>query len=161
MAVAQDLITDECSNISEVWGDAIRYDHCYVDNDGYEVIDDDNRCYIYTKDLSKYTYCWDFNEALRVYFRSGRHEWMLKMINEKMDSCQFYLDQMNSPLSSQKERCEKAREAFCALRILYDCAVSPSGSHWSYISDIREKNNDFLREFRKLEDMMRYADKNN
>ena len=157
MAVAEDLILEECSHISEVWEDAIRYGDCYVSNDGYHVIDGSS--YFHSNTYGTYTHCWDFNEALNVYFRSSRHSWMLGMIDDKMDSCQFYLDQMNSPLISQKERCEQAKETFRALRALYDCAASPSGSHWSYGSETREKNNAFLKEFRKLEDMMRYADK--
>lgn len=158
MSNAQYVIAGECNNISEVWGDAIRYGRCWVQNNGYEVIDNDNWYYLHTKDLDEYTYCSDFNEALRVYNRSSRHSWMLGMADEQMDSCRYYIDQLSSPSKKQKEMCEQVRVTFRALQALYDCAAYPSGSYQSYNSDTRSKNNDFMREFRILEDMMRYEE---
>ena len=158
MVNAQEIIVDECNNISKVWGDAIHYDGCYVEKSGYEVINSRNWNYLNTKDLSDFTYCSNFNEALRVYDRSSRHAWMMGMANEQMDSCRFYLAQMSSPKKKQKEICEQAKRAFRALQSVYDCADSPSGSYQSYNSDTRSKNNRFMEEFRILEDMMRYAE---
>lgn len=158
MSNAQYVIVDECNNVSKVWGDAIHYGRCYVQNTGWEVIDYDNWYYVNTKNLNEYTYCSDFNEALKVYSRSERHKWMIGMADEQMDSCRYYLAQMSSPKKKQKEMCEQARLTFRALQALYDCAAYPSGSYQSYGADIHRKNDEFMMEFRKLDDMMRYTE---
>ena len=108
--------------------------------------------------MSEYTYCSDFNEALKVYNRSERHKWMIGMIDEQMDSCRYYLAQMSSPKKKQKEMCEQAKRTFRSLQALYDCAAYPSGSYHSYNSDTHSKNNEFMSDFRELEDMIRYEE---
>ena len=114
MSNAQYVIVDECNNVSKVWGDAIHYGRCYVQNTGWKVIDYDNWYYVNTKNLNEYTYCSDFNEQARLTFR--------------------------------------------ALQALYDCVAYPSGSYQSYGADIHRKNDEFMMEFRKLDDMMRYTE---
>ena len=158
MGNAQYIILDECNHISQVWGNAISYGQCYIEKNGWEVIDAHNYYYFGTKNLDDYIFCSDFNEALRYYTNGSHHEWVMDMIDEQMDSCRFYMKQLKSPKRKQKEKCQQAKSTFRALQALYDCAACPSGSYQSYGTDIRRKNDEFMMECRKLDDLYRYEE---
>ena len=100
--------------------------------------------------------CYDFNEALGVYYRSERRAKSLEQINVAMDSCKAQIQLLKDHKSSQDKLCEQVKVTYRALQDVVDCAENPKGSLVNYVQDVNTKADAFESSNREIHNMLEF-----